>query len=450
MERLSGLDAIFLAIENPNTPMNIGSLAIFEGPAPQYEEIRRFLTNRIATIRRCRQRVHDPLKSFVRPVWIDDVRFDLDTHIDHISLPDGSPQDLENLVSKIVAQPLDRRRPLWHVWIVDEIADGNWAILAIVHHCLVDGIAGNDLLSAVLAADPDTQIKYKISTEPSNIEILRFTLRSVVTSWNAHRRSVWRLLSHPQRSWQEVRDITRSAKGLWWRQPHVPTSLVGPIGVGRRWASLRIPFDDIRAIQEKSGGTVNDIVVAAVTSGFRDLLLERGESVENRTLTAMVPVSLRQLSERGETGNRVANVHAQLPIGVADPLTRMRMIQNHLHELKQSHETEATGFVMNIGNFLPRLFADRISKEIVRRQRSVETVITNVPGPQESIYLGASRLIEAYPIAPIAGLVRITVAVWSYHSHLFIGITADQSSVPDIPSLARGISRGFETLVVVS
>jgi WS/DGAT/MGAT family acyltransferase len=195
---------------------------------------------------------------------------------------------------------------------------------------------------------------------------------------------------------------------------------------------------------------VNDIVVAAVTSGFRDLLLERGESVENRTLTAMVPVSLRQPAERGETGNRVANVHARLPLGIADPITRMRMVQNHLRDLKHSHETEATGFVMNIGNYVPRPIADRLARAIVQRQRSVETVITNVPGPQSSVHLGASRLIGAYPIAPIAGLVRITVAVWSYHGHLYIGITADQNSVPDIETLARGIGRGFETLVGIN
>jgi hypothetical protein len=164
----------------------------------------------------------------------------------------------------------------------------------------------------------------------------------------------------------------------------------------------------------------------------------------------MVPVSLRQLSERGETGNRVANVHARLPIGVADPINRMRLVQEHLNDLKHSYETEATGFVMNIGNYVPRPVADQLSRAIVRHQRSVETVITNVPGPQESVYLGAHRLIEAYPIAPIAGLVRITVAVWSYHSHLHIGITADLSSVPDLETLARGIGGGFETLVRIS
>ncbi len=447
MERLSGLDAVFLAVETPNNPMNIGSLAVFEGPVPENEAIRRVLANRIATIPRCRQRVHDPLGSFVRPIWIDDVHFDPDAHIDHISLRERSFHALENFVSEIVAKPLDRCRPLWHVWIVDGLEDGNWAILAIVHHCLVDGIAGNDLLSAVLSAEPKSQTKYSVSPEPSSIEILLFTLRSTATSCMIHLRGVWRSLTHPLTSWRRVRDITRSAKGLWWRQSHLPISLVGPIGTGRRWTSLKISLDDIQLIQEKFGGTVNDIVVAAVTSGFRDLLLKRGESVENRTLTAMVPVSLRQQSERGKTGNRVANIHARLPLSVEDPITRLRVVQNHLQDLKYSHDAEATGFVMNIGNYFPRPIADRLARAIVQRQRSVETVITNVPGPQSSVHLEASRLIGAYPIAPIAGQVRITVAVWSYHGHLYIGVTADQSSVPDIETLARGISGGFETLI---
>ena len=446
MERLSGLDAVFLAIEDHNTPMNIGSVAIFEGPAPDPEAISQYLTSRIVTIERCRQRLADPLGPLVRSIWIDDLHFKPDAHLHRISLAEPSTNALNDFVSQILATPLDRRHPLWHVWIVDGLPEHRWAIIAIAHHCLVDGIAGNDLLSAVLSAEPKTATPCASADEPSTAALIRFTVRSILDSWSAHGRALWRILMHPQSSWGRARLIARAAKGLWWRQPHVSTSLVGPISAGRRWTHLRIPSTTIQTIHNEFEGTVNDIVLTAVTKGFRDLLIARGESISERTLTAMVPVSLRHSFERAGTGNRVANVHARLRLDIDNPIVRLEMIRHQMDNLKHSHDTQATGLVMNIGNFVPRLLADRMSRMIVRRQRSVETVITNVPGPQEPIYLEGHRLLEAYPIAPIAGHVRLCVAVWSYCGDLYFGITADQKSVPDIEILARGIVDGFAGL----
>ncbi len=192
---------------------------------------------------------------------------------------------------------------------------------------------------------------------------------------------------------------------------------------------------------------MNDVVVAAVSSGFRDLLVERGESVEGRTITALVPVSLREPAERGQTGNRVANVHALLPMGQAASCSLLQAVHEHLEDLKGSHEIEATGLLLRIGDYVPRVLADRIARAVLHRQRNVETVITNVPGPRSPLYLGGHRMIEGYPVAPIGGQVRISVAIWSYCDHLYVGITGDRDTAPDIERLGQGIARGFAGLL---
>lgn len=449
MERLSSLDAVFLAVENPHTPMNIGSVALFDGPAPSADEVRNFLEPRLDAIPRCRQRVRQPRGWFGRPVWIDDLHFDLDNHLHTISLTDDDEaREFDDLVADLLATPLDRRRPLWRVWIVNGARPNQWALVAMVHHCLVDGIAGNDLLTAVLTKVPVPEsgksVPWHPSPEPSRSAIISFDFRVALATARSRFRGLVRVLAHPRRSWSRIRRTIAAAKKLWYRQPHLPTSLVGPIGRERRWRSLSVPMIDIQSVQSNFACTVNDVVVAGVTGGLRDLLIHRGEVVEGRTVTAMVPVSLRKRDERGSIGNRVANVHALLPVGIADATSRMHAVQSHLNDLKTSDETVATGLLMNIGEFVPRIVADRIARAVVQRQRTVETAITNVPGPREMLYLGSHRMVAAYPVAPIAGQVRITVAVWSYCEDVYLGITGDRETTPDIDMLVEGIKRGFD------
>jgi diacylglycerol O-acyltransferase len=361
---------------------------------------------------------------------------------------------LEDLVADLVSSPLDRSRPLWGVWVVDGLAGGRWAIVAKVHHCMVDGIAGNDLLSVILTRQPDggpaVPDRWVPSPEPSARAFAWFNVRAALRSSAAHVRGAAQALSHPARSWTRGRHVAVAAKRLWYRQHHDPTSLTGTIGTHRRWAHIAVQFDDITAIKTALGGTVNDVVLAAISSGLRDLLVERGEQVEGRTITAMVPVSLRVPAERGETGNRVANVHALLPLGHTDPRSVLRAVHDQVEDLKDSHEIEATGLLLRIGDYLPRVLADRIARNVLRRQRNVETVITNVPGPRTPLYLAGHRMIAGYPVAPIGGCVRITVAIWSYCDQLYIGITGDRDTASDIERLGQGITRGVADLLAAA
>ncbi len=451
MERLSSLDAVFLAVEDPGNHMSIGTVGVFAGPSPSLDEVRQFVARRIAAVPRCRQRVREPRGLLGRPVWIDAAGFAIEDHVLGLALPDQGAGRLEGLVAGLLASPLDRSRPLWELWVVDGLPEDRWALVAKVHHCMVDGIAGSDLLTAVLADPPDgstvTADRWVPAREPSPTAYARFCVRSGLGTLWGHLRGAAQVLSHPARSWRRSRDVLRAARRLWYRQRHVPTSLTGPIGSDRRWAHVAVAIDDVRTIRDALGGTVNDVVVTAVSCAFRDLLLARGEPVADRTITAMIPVSLRTTGERSGTGNRVANVHALLPVGVGDPCSALRSVHDQLEELKGSHEVEATGLLLRIGDYVPRVVADRVVRSVLRRQRNVETVVTNVPGPRSPLQLAGCVMVEGYPVAPIAGCVRIGVAVWSYCDRLAIGITADRATVPDIERLGSGITRGFADLL---
>jgi len=447
---MGSLDAAFLAVEDPVNHMNIGSVAIFEGPAVSFESVRAFVAGKLQFVPRCRQRVREASGVFGRPLWIDDVNFDLDDHLRFRWLDRGGSHAFEEFVADLMARPLDRRRALWEMWLVDGLADDRWAIVSKVHHCLVDGIAGTDLLTAVMDREPDAELVVPTvrtpSREPSRIEVARFGAAMALRSAIAHVRHAVVAFAHPLRAWERVRNVFVGAKRLWYPMHRESTSLTGPIGPHRRWARTRVRFDDVTTVRHAFGGTVNDVVVAAVTRAFRDLLLARGETVDDRTVIALVPVSVRAPDEHGHLDNRVADVHALLPVGFDDPISTLRAIHDHLDDLKTSHEVEATGFVLRIGDLVPRVIADRFARAVVRRS-NVETAVTNVPGPRSPLYLCGRPMLEAYPYAPIAGQVRITVAIWSYCDHLYFGVTGDRDTTGDLDRLVAGIDRGFADLL---
>jgi diacylglycerol O-acyltransferase len=454
MERLSSLDGVFLAIEDAENSMNIGTVAVFDGPPPTLDEVRALVAQRITSVPRCRQRVREPRGALGRPVWIDDVHFDIAAHVRGVTLDGRTPGGLEELVATVLPSPLDRRRPLWELWVVDGLDDDRWAIIAKAHHCMADGIAGRDLLVAIMTPRPETEPATDQARvpapEPSGAAFAWFNVRSGCGSLVARMRGALAVAAHPRRSAHRARDVLRAAKRLWYRQPHEPTSLVGPIGERRRWTRITVPFADVTTIRAALGGTVNDVVVAAVSCGLRDLLVARGERVEGRTITAMVPVSLRAPAEHGATGNRVANVHALLPVGLDDPRALLRTVRDHLDDLKGSGEIEATGLFLRIGDYVPRVLADRIVRRVLHRQRNVETVITDVPGPRTPLHLGGHYMVEAHPVVPIAGLVRISIGVWSYDDRLCIGITGDRDTTTDLDRLGQGIAHGFAALLDAS
>jgi len=451
MERMGSLDAVFIAVEDAVNHMHIGSVGIFEGPAPSYEAVRALVATKLQLVPRYRQRVREAPASIGRPLWIDDANFDLDYHLRHTAVPTGDRLALEELVGRVMAQPLDRHRSLWEMWVVEGLEDDQWAVVSKVHHCMVDGISGSDLLGVVMDPRSDPPIlapdAWTAAREPSRIDLARYTADMAVESaWAVARDGVGALV-HPSRAWDRVREFAVGVGRMLVPVRRGGSSLTGPIGPHRRWARTRASLNDIKTIRGAFGGTVNDVVLAAVTRGFRELLLTRGETLDARTITTLIPVSTRTPDARGTLDNRVSAVYARLPVGIDDPVETLTTIRAHMNDLKVSHEIEASAAVLSVGGLAPPMVAAAFARAVIHAQEIVQTVTTNVPGPQQPLYLCGRRMLEAYPYVPIAGHIRVGVAIWSYCGDLYFGITGDRDGARDLDRLVLGIALGLEDLL---
>jgi WS/DGAT/MGAT family acyltransferase len=230
--------------------------------------------------------------------------------------------------------------------------------------------------------------------------------------------------------------------------PNTASSLNGPIGPHRRWNWARARLSDVKQIREAHGGTINDVVLAVITSGFRELLLARGESVDGRVIRSLVPVSVRASDEHGTYDNKVSAMFAELPIELEDPLERLRSLHEQMQELKQSGQAVAAERLTALSGFAPAMLlalAGRVGTRLP--QSAVNTVTTNVPGPQQPLYLAGRRMLEAFPFVPLGGHVRVGVAIFSYDGGINFGVTGDFDTAPDIGVLCAGIERGVAELL---
>jgi WS/DGAT/MGAT family acyltransferase len=253
----------------------------------------------------------------------------------------------------------------------------------------------------------------------------------------------------PRRMAEEMNRVTRgmqSFQGLARR--NTVTSLNGPIGPHRRWAWARGQLADVKAIRQAHGGTVNDVVLAVITRGFRDLLVARGEQVDGRVVRTMVPVSVRAESERGTYNNKVSAMFADLPVGIADAGERLRSVREQMEGLKQSGQAVAAERLSALSDFAPPMLLALGGRAAARTpQRNVQTVTTNVPGPRHPLHLGGRRMIECFPFVPLGGSVRIGIAIMSYDGALNFGVTGDYEHAPDIALVTDGIEAGIQELL---
>jgi WS/DGAT/MGAT family acyltransferase len=449
---MGSLDAVFIAVEDAVNHMHIGSVGIFEGPVPSYEAVRSLVAAKLPLVPRYRQRVREAPASVGRPFWIDAVDFDLDMHLRHTALPAGDRFGLENLVGRVMSHPLDRRQPLWEMWLIEGLGSERWAMLSKVHHCMVDGVAGSDLLAVVMDLEPSPAAPpapdvWDPAPEPSHMELARNTGEMTIDSVTEVVRGGIRAVRRPAAAIDRARELVTGLGQILAPRRRAGSSLTGPIGPRRRWARTHVSLDDVKAIRGAFGGTVNDVVLTAITRGFRELLQARGEPVDGRTITTLVPVSMRDPDARGKLDNRVSAVYARLPVGIADPIETLTAVRGHMNELKTSHEIDASTAIIGVGDFAPPVLTAVLARSLVHAQEIVQTVATNVPGPQVPLYVCGRRMLEAYPYVPIAGHIRIGIAIWSYCGDMYFGITGDWQGAPDIDLLRRGIDMSFEELL---
>ncbi len=455
MNRMSAQDASFLHIENDASPMHVGGVSIFEGPPPDFAQVSAMVRAKLDQVPRYRQVVRFVPLGLSRPVWIDDPHFNLGYHLRRTALPQpGGQQELLTLVGRVMSQNLDRAKPLWEMWLVEGLEDGQWALLSKVHHAMVDGIASTDLMTVLLDTERDPATPpagdWDPAPAPSNARLVAAAAVDRLANPVNAAESLVSALRAPGQFAGLLAETARGLVGFAATARISGSSLNGPLGPHRRWCWARGRLSDVKLIRGELGGTVNDVVLAAITKGFRELLASRGEPVD-RSLRTLVPVSVRRPGERGAYNNRVSAMFAELPISIEDPVERLSVIRQQMEGLKQSKQAVAGEVLTSLSGFAPPMLlalGARLAGRIP--QRSLNTGTTNVPGPQFPLYLAGKRMLESFPYIPLFASVRVAVAIFSYDGALSFGVSGDYDTARDIDVLCAGIEQGLAELVAIA
>jgi WS/DGAT/MGAT family acyltransferase len=456
---MSPLDASFLHIEDGVNHMHIASVALFEGPPPAYGDVCAMVRGKLPLVPRYRQVVRTVPFDLGRPVWVDDPHFCLEYHVRHTALPPpGTDAELRRLVGRVMSQQLDRARPLWELWMVEGLEDGRWAVLSKTHHCMVDGVSGTDLLSVIMDTSPNppppAEDTWAPQRPPRRAGLAARAVADMARSPYEQFRAVRAATRIPRQAVRQARDVLgglSATAGIV--RPTPPSSLNGPIGPHRRYAWASTTVDEVKTVRRALGGTFNDVVLAVITRGFRDLLLHRGEPVD-RVVRTLVPVSLRPRDTTGRAvgdatlANKVSAMFASLPVGLDDPAERLAAISGQMRGLKESKQAMAGEALTSLSGFAPPMLLALGTRLAFRLpQRALNTVTTNVPGPQQPLYIVGRRMLRAFPYVPIAGHIRVGIAIFSYDGEVTFGVTGDFDHAPDVEVLCDGIHEGMTELL---
>ena len=447
-ERLTALDASFLEVENPRAHMHVGWAALFEPPpsgaAPGFEELRDHIAARLGRAPRYRQKLGEVPLGLTDPVWIDDPLFDVERHVRHAH---GS--DFQQVVDEVLAAPLERGRPLWELWIADDLWDGRIGVVGKVHHCMVDGIAAVELSALMLDPSPDPVAEHHDSwqpvEEPPALELLVDGLLARTAQLARLPTLPLRALRGPSRTLRTATRALRATRSSL--APAKPAALNAPISPRRHLARARRELEDLRAIKRASGGTVNDAVLAAVAGGLRRFLRTRKEDAP--PLKAMVPVSVREPGAGQELGNRISFVFVDLPCDEPDPLARLTRVRAAMGESKAGGEPEGADALLSAAEYAPRPLQRALS-HVVASPRTFNVVVSNIPGPSVPLYMRGCRLQEAYPVVPLADKHDVSIGLTTIAGEACFGVYADPESVPDADLLATSIGESVDELRGVS
>ena len=458
LDRLSSVDAGFLTQESATTHMQIGGIARFAGDPPAFVDLRDHVHSRLHLVPRYRQKLAFPPLETGRPLWVDDPRFNLEYHVRHTALPDpGDEAGLLTLVGRIFSQPLDRTKPLWELWLVEGLASGGFALVSKTHHALVDGIAGLDLTTvlfdlaaeAVEAAEPEEP--WIPSPEPSPAALAAAGLGGAARATVSLATSTVAAAAQPQALLARAREIAEGVGEVAWTALNAPpeTPFNVPPGPHRRIATVQAGLDEMRAVKEAFGGTVNDVVLAVVTGALAFFLQARGRRTDGVELRACVPVSVRTPEQSGALGNQLTQVLAPLPVFLEDPVERLRYVSEAMQDLKESKQALGAKAIADAQDFAPPTIMAQASR-MTFAGRFYNLLVTNVPGPQFPLYLLGRRLEAAYPVPFLAGDRALAIAILSYDGGMNFGLMGDYDALPDLDLVAEGIEGSLAGLVAAA
>ena len=455
-DRLTGLDASFLALEDRGAHMHVGSVLVFDGEAPPYDDFVAQLERRLALVPRYRQKLAFPPLVQSRPVWVDDPHFNAGYHVRHTALPQPAGEaELRRLAGRVFAQRLDRTKPLWELWLVDHVGDDRFAIISKTHHCLVDGVSGVDLATVLFDLDPDPPEPppaepWYPRPEPSRATLLADALTERASTPVGLARAVADAVRHPQDAVaggvSAVGGLAALTQAGLGGAPSSPLNV--RIGPHRRFAWVDGDLAVFKDIKNALGGTVNDVVLAVVAGALRTHFLAHGYDIDTE-LKAMVPISVRAESERGALGNKVSAMYAPLPIGLEDPIARFRAIHEAMRGLKESGQAVGAEVLTSLAGFAPPTILAQAAR-LQTVQRFFNVTVTNVPGPQFKLYLMGRPLRRLYPQVPLIENAALGIAIMSYDGRIDFGLLGDYDALPDLGDVATALDGAIAELAAAA
>ena len=454
VERLTRLDASFLYLEGPDTPMHVGGVLILEAPPGGVDALAALVEARLPLVPRYRQRVAQVPGHLANPVWVDDPDFDIAYHVRRNGLPrPGTEAQLLDLVSRLASRPLDRTRPLWEMYLVEGLSRGRVAVVTKTHPALVDGLSAIDIGQVLLDVEPDAPApeaaEWRPQRPPSGAALMWQALDEYVRRPSAiaetARGAVTDVRSTAARLTGVAGGLLRTARKTILPAPQSPMN--APVGRQRRVAVARAELDDVKKIRKAHGGTVNDVLLTVVTGALREWLLSRGEPViAGTSVRALVPVSMQD--EEAVAGNRVSSYLVDLPVGEPNPRVRLTRLSYAMRGIAQHGQSVGADSLIALTGFAPptlHALGARAARGLSRRLFNL--VVTNVPGPQFPLFAAGSRMLAVFPVVPLARGQGLSIGMTSYDGRVYFGLNADRDSVGDVDVLADLIEQEVGQLV---
>jgi len=461
MQRLTGLDATFLYVETPTTHMHVASTAIFDpSTAPggySFDALRQLVSDRLPLLPPFRRRLVEVPFSLHHPIWIEDPDFDLDYHLRRAALPSpGGPAELAAFAADVAGRPLDRRRPLWEMYVVEGLEHGMIACVTKVHHAAIDGVSGAELTVNLLDLQPEPapvppqEEEWKPDRVPTDLEMVGYAVSSLARQPLAAAKAVRRTVGMGLNLRRRNRQPGVNPPPAPFSAPR--TLLNRSVTAHRTLAFTEVHLDQVKAIKDALGGTVNDVVMAICSGGLRRYLAEHDDLPTDKSLIAMVPVSVRTEDQKGAMGNQVSSMFVSLATDIDDPKERYGIIREATTAAKDQEKAISASVLTDWTEFAAPAVAARAARlvssmRVLERMAPIFNVtISNVPGPPFPLYSAGAQMKAMYPMGPISDGVALNITVMSYMGTMYFGLMACPEVVPDIWDLASAMNEALEEL----
>lgn len=448
-------DALFLHVERPGQPLNIAGVSMFEGEI-KLADLRAFVESKLPLIPRYRQRVVASPFDLGLPSWEFDPRFDIKNHVREVATKHGTENELKALAGKIVSESLDRRRPLWDFSLV-RLKGGRTGIVARIHHCLADGIAGVGAMNVIMDTSPNpppisrkkSKAKAVQPSKDAGAALLDRLTKSYLSLVNGAATLHSGLMNMAQQAFANPAEAPAELLGVLSElaapAERLPFNVVcsGP----QKFAWTEVPLADIKAIKNTYGGTVNDVVLTAVTLAFGRYVEQQGVDLKGRSLRIVIPVNVRGNGDARELGNQISFMPVPLPLDLRDPVKLLALVTERVEFLKRARAAEFVGLLGGLLSTVPNAFWKNIGPLASQLPLSLCNIIcTNVPGPQVPLYLMGHKMLSWYPWVPIGGLMGVNCAILTYNDTAYFGFTGDAKAAPDLERLEKYVDQSFAEL----